>query len=193
MPQKFSVEIFPFKKNIIAEENTLLSEAIQKAGIPLRTDCNQLGLCGKCLVKISYGHLPPIKDQEESFLLEKNLDNSFRLACLFHINSDLKIDIPDESLLQDQNILTTGIKTPVTLDPPVKKFFIQLPKPSIAEPLSFVELFQNSLKNPKLSIPLEILKTVHPILEKNHYKITSVIHRDKEIIAIEDGNTSNFC
>ncbi len=193
MSHKYSVEISPFKKNIIVEENTLLAEALQKAGIPLRMDCNQLGLCGKCFVKISDGHLPPIEELEESFLLEKNLDNSFRLACLFRIKSDLKIEIPDESLLQEQNILSTGIKTPVTLEPHVKKFFVQLPKPSIAEPLSFIELFQNSLKNPKLSVPLEVLKTVRPILEKNRYKITAVIHRDNEIIAIEDGNTSNLC
>jgi len=190
---KYTVEISPFKKNISVEENTLLSEAIQKAGINLRADCGNLGVCGKCLINVSSGLLPPLEDNEKSFLSEKNLNAAFRLACLFRVKSDLKIVIPDESLLQKQNILKTGIKTPVTLDPPVKKFFVQLPKPSIAEPLSFIELFQNSLKKPKLTIPLEVLKKVHPILEKNNYKITAVIHRDNEIIAIEDGNTSNLC
>ena len=189
----YSIEISPSKRSIIVEENTLLSEAIQKAGLHLRMDCNQLGVCGKCLVKISDGLVPPIKEHEESFLLEKNLDKTFRLACLFHIKSDLKIDIPDESLLQELNILKIGIKTPVTLDPPIKKFFVQLPKPSIAEPLSFIELLQTSLKKPNLLVPLEVLETVPPILERNNYKITAIIHKDSEIIAIEEGNTSNHC
>ncbi len=193
MSQKYRIEIFPLKKTITVEENTLLADAIQKAGIPLRADCSQLGLCGKCLVKISDGHLPPLEEHEESFLLEKNLDQSYRLACLFHIKSDLRIDIPEGSLLQEQYILKTGIKTPVTLDPPVKKFFIQLPKSTIGEPLSFAELLQKSLKNPNLSVPLEVLKTVRPILDKNHFNMTAVIHRDSEIISIEDGNTSNQC
>ena len=190
---KYSVDISPLKKRISVEDNTLLAEAIQKAGINLRRDCGQLGVCGKCLVNISTGHLPPIGEHEESFLLEKNLDKTFRLACLFHIKSDLKIEIPDESLLRELNILKTGIKAQVTLDPPVKKFFIQLQKASLAEPLAFVDLFKNSLKKPKLSVPHDIIKTMGSILEKNQYKITAVLHRDKEILAIEDGNTSNNC
>ncbi|MCJ7579780.1 MAG: ASKHA domain-containing protein [Candidatus Aminicenantes bacterium] len=193
MPQKYHVQISPSKKEIIVEENTLLSEAIQRAGIHLRMDCSKLGLCGKCLVKISDGLIPPIQEHEESFLLEKNLDKTFRLACLFPIKSDLKIDIPNESLLQELNILKTGIKTPVTLDPPIKKFFIQLPRPSVAEPISFIELFQTILKKPILSVPLEVLETMPSILERNNYKITAVIHKDSEIIAIEGGNTSFHC
>jgi len=193
MLQKYSVEILSSKRKIPVEKNTLLSEALQKAGVHLRMDCNQLGVCGKCLVKISDGILPPIEEHEESFLLEKDLDKSFRLACCFHINSDLKIEIPDESLLQELSILKTGIKTPVTLEPSIKKFFVQLPKPSTAEPLSLVELFQTYLKNPNLSIAPEVLETLPSILKKTDYKITAVIHKDNEIIAIEDGNTSNYC
>ena len=190
---KYSIKISPSKKKIIVEENTLLSDAIQKAGIHLRADCGQLGVCGKCLVNVSDGLLPPLNEHEESFLLEKNLEKTFRLACLFRIKSDLNIDIPDESLLHEQDILKTGIKTHVTFDPPVKKFFVQLPKSTIGEPLSFSELLQKSLKKPHLSVPLEVLKTVRPILDKNQYSKTAVIHRDSEIIAIEDGNTSNLC
>ena len=193
MPRKYSIEISPSKKNITVEENTLLADAIQKAGIHLRADCIHLGLCGKCLVKISNGHLPPLEEHEESFLLERNLDKSYRLACLFLIKSDLKIDIPEESILHEQYILKTGIKRPVTLDPPVKKFFIQLPKSTIGEPLSFTELLQKSLKKPNLSVPLEVLKTVRSILKKNHHNKTAVIHKDREIISIEAGNTSNQC
>lgn len=190
---KYTIEISPLKKVITVEENTILADAVQKAGIHLRADCSQLGLCGKCLVKISDGYLPPLEEHEESFLLERNLDKSYRLACLFHIKSNLRIDIPEESLLQEQYILKTGITTPVTLDPSVKKFFIQRPKSTIGEPLSFTELLQKSLKKPNLSVPLEVLKTTRSILEKNHHNMTAVIHRDNEIIAIEDGNTSNQC
>ncbi len=193
MSQKFSIEISHVKKPISVEKNILLADALQKAGIKLRADCGRIGVCGKCLVNITEGYLSPIKEREESFLIEKNLEKTFRLACLFHIKSDLKIVIPGESLDQEQNILKTGIQTPVTLDPSVKKFYVQLPKPSIAAPLSLIELFQKNLKKPKLSVPLELLKKVRPILEKNQYKITAVIYRNKEIIDIEDGNTSNHC
>ncbi len=193
MSQKFSITISPSKKNIIVEENTILADAIQKAGIHLRADCSQIGVCGKCLVNIIEGTLPPLDEHEESFLLQKNLDKSYRLACLFHIKSHLKIDIPEVSLLQEQFILKTGISVPVTFDPPVKKFFIQLEKTSIGEPLAFTELLQKSLKRPKLSVPPEVLKTVSSTLKKIQYNKTAVIHKDLEVIAIEDGNTSNLC
>lgn len=193
MSQKFSIKISPSKKNITVVENTILADAIQKAGIHLRTDCGQLGVCGKCLVNITEGYLPPLDEHEESFLLQKNLDKSYRLSCLFQIKSHLKIDIPEISLLQEQFILKSGISAPVTLDPPVKKFFIQLEKTSIGEPLAFTELLQKSLKKPNLSVPPEVLKTVSSILKKSHLNKTAVIHRDLEIIAIEDGNTSNLC
>ena len=195
MGQKFSIYISSLRKNISADDDTLLLDALQDAGIGLRSDCNRLGICGKCLVEISKGSQPPLEKNEESFLIQKNLDRSFRLACLFPVRSDLEIDIPDESFSRELNILKTGVNTHVALDPPIKKYVLQIPQITIAEPLSFVEVLQRSLKKPHLSISADVLKSTPQVqkAKKSVNQLTVVVHRDREIIAIEEDNTSNHC
>ena len=190
---KYSIEILPHQKTIKTEANRTLGECLQAANTNIRFDCNRLGLCGKCVVQILQGHLPPPNEEEKFFLSETQLQNRFRLACLFTVQSDLKIKIPESSTVQEQLILKTGYGAPVQVDSAVKKFLLKLTKPTIAEPHSLVEIIRKGLKNHHLAVGPGVLKSFVQKRDVHHPQITAVVHKNCELFAIEEGNTLDCC
>ena len=190
---KYSIEILPHQKTIKTEANRTLGECLQAANTNIRFDCNRLGLCGKCVVQILQGNLPPPNEEEKFFLSETQLQNRFRLACLFTVQSDLKIKIPESSTVQEQLILKTGYGAPVQVDSAVKKFLLKLSKPTIAEPHSLVEIIRKGLKNHHLAVGPGVLKSFGQKRDGHHSQITAVVHKNCELFAIEEGNTLDCC
>jgi len=62
---KYKIKIINYGKIISSSPGDNLAEKILETGINLRVDCNKKGLCGKCLVEIVKGKLPPLKPREE--------------------------------------------------------------------------------------------------------------------------------
>ncbi len=60
--------------DIAVEKNTILLDALHRAGIPVSANCGGNGVCGKCKVRISEG-------SEEKLVL----------ACRYRVFSDLTV------------------------------------------------------------------------------------------------------
>lgn len=189
---KYSLKIISHDKTIKTAKNDLLADKIQEAGVDLSAYCSKRGLCGKCFVEIIDGKLPPPLEKENFFLKQKKLSKNHRLACLYKIQGDLSVKVPQESLIQETTILTTGIQQQFLIDPPVKKYHLQLAKPGISAPDSIAELFQTHLRERNLTFPLNLLKKLPDILERNRYDITVVTHKDNEILNVEQGDTTTY-
>jgi len=189
---KYSLKIISHDKTIKTTKNDLLADKIQEAGINLSAYCSKRGLCGKCFVEIIDGKLPPPLEKEDFFLKQKKLSKNHRLACLYKIQGDLSVKVPQESLIQETTILTTGIRQQFLIDPPVKKYHLQLAKPGISAPDSITELFQTYLRERNLNFPLNLLKKLPDILERNRYDITVVMHKENEILNVERGDTTAY-
>jgi len=187
----FKVKILSHNKTIAAKEGELLADRIKKAGIDLSLYCQKRGLCGKCFVKIEEGMIPPLKEREKFLLEHKRLNKSYRLACLCKIKSDLSIEIPEESIIQETLILKIGIKLPLEVNPPVKKYHFQLKKPEISAPYSLSETFGSYFQSKDLVIPLNLLKKLPDITELSKFEITAVVYDDSEILNIEPKDTLN--
>ena len=100
----------------------------------------------------------------------------------------MEIKIPDESIIQETFILKTGVKLPILINSPVKKYYLQLKKPEIGVPYSLLELFEKYFQKKNLTIHLKLFKELQDILEKSKFKITPVMYNDNEILNIEPGN-----
>lgn len=186
---KYKINIVSHNKTITAHEGDLLADKIQKAGINLSVYCNKKGLCGKCFVEIVKGKLAHLSEREELFIKQKRLDKNYRLACLHKIKSDLEINIPEESIIQEAFILKTGIKSPILINPAVKKYHLQLKKPEIGFPYSLSELLEKYFRKKKLFIPLNLLKGLPDILERSKFQITATMYNESEILSIEPNDT----
>jgi uncharacterized 2Fe-2S/4Fe-4S cluster protein (DUF4445 family) len=186
---KYTIKILSHDKELKAQKDDVLADKILEAGIDLSLYCNKRALCGKCFVEIVEGDLPPL-DERESFLLhQRKCGKNFRLACLYKIQSDLAVQIPERSLLKETFILKSGIPTPVTLNPAVKKYYLALKKPELRSPYSLLESLESNLQYQGHFLPLNLLKELPAILEQNHFQVTAVIYDDQEIMALEPGNS----
>jgi uncharacterized 2Fe-2S/4Fe-4S cluster protein (DUF4445 family) len=186
----FTVQILSHDKKTSASKGDLLSDRILDAGIDLSLYCNRKGMCGKCFVEIVEGALPALDDRERTLLDQKQLADNHRLACKYKIKSDLAVKIPQESILQKTLILKTGIQLPLIIDPPVKKYYLELNKPVLGDPHSALELIEKYFRKKRTKISLELLKELPDILEKNNYRISATMFNDDEILALESGNTT---
>jgi uncharacterized 2Fe-2S/4Fe-4S cluster protein (DUF4445 family) len=74
--------------------------------------------------------------------------------------------------------------------PSVKKYVLELQKPDIKHPYSTLELICKSLQKRNLITSLETLQKIQKTLEEGIDKITAVIFKDVEIIAVEPGDTT---
>jgi uncharacterized 2Fe-2S/4Fe-4S cluster protein (DUF4445 family) len=186
----YTLKIRNFDITIRAQKGDLLADKILESGIDLSLYCQKKAVCGKCFVQILEGNLPPI-DKNEDFLIRKNhLSQNHRLACQYKVTGNVVIDIPQESLLQKTVILKTGIKMPLSVDPFVKKYYIEFIEPKLDHPHSLLSGLRKHFRKKDLNVPLDILRTFPGILKDNGFKITAVLYDDREVLAFESGDTT---
>lgn len=189
----YTIKILNHRKTIQAEKGNLLADKILESGIELSLYCQKKAVCGKCFVEIKEGHLPPLDENEAFLIRQKKLPLNQRLACKYVIEGNLSISIPPESILQTTLILKTGLRLPLTVDPPVKKYYVELKRPDLRHPHSLVSSLKKTFRRKSLEVPLDVLKSLPATLEKNNFKVTTVLYKDKEVLSIETGDTTGQC
>jgi uncharacterized 2Fe-2S/4Fe-4S cluster protein (DUF4445 family) len=185
----YTIKILSHGKTIKAREKELLADKILQAGIPLNLYCNKRGLCGKCFVEIVKGSRPSLGEKERFWLKQKNLGKNFRLACQYEVGSDLEIIVSAVFTSQEVPILPAIARSSVSPDPAIKKYYFELKKPDISSPHSLFEILLESLGYKHLKVPVDVLSMLGRTLEEGHFKVTVTVHRQKEVIAVEPGNT----
>ncbi len=191
-----------------------LYEILTDLNIKIRSECGGKGTCGNCRIKIQEGQkfFQAPTSAEETLLNEKQLRDGWRLACQTTINNameekllqntppQIKIFLPEDTLVEDFKILTSGAAKEVELNPSVKKVFLKVKKPTLEKPVPDVErlmeeLFQirNDLTYP-IQIEYDLLKELPHLLRTNNSEITLTIWNDEKIIDLEPNNkvSNNF-
>ncbi len=185
----YTIKILSHGRTVTAEKNELLADAVQKAGLPLNLYCSRRGLCGKCFIEILKGKMPSPSDRELSWLSQKKLGDHFRLACQLQIASDMDINLPAASTVEDIPVLPSISRSAISPNPALRKYYLEIQAPDIASPESLFELILAGLDADHLKIPFGLLKELGRKLEAAGFKVTVAVHREKEVIAIEPGNT----
>ncbi len=185
----YTINIEPHHQKLRGNKGDLLIDIIQKAGINLSVYCDRKGICGKCFVEIVEGYLPPPGRNEKYLIEQKKHPPNYRLACVYRIEGDTRINIPEESILKETVVLTSGLRSSVPVHPAVKKYHLQLPKPEIGSPFSLMEILERHLKQKRLQVPPGVLKDLNKVLEKSDYQVTVVTYKDKDLLDIECRNT----
>ena len=101
MPQ-YTVTFYPENIQVVAQEGDNLLEIAQHADVLLTSSCGGNGVCGKCKVIIRKGdvHTEPTK-----FIDQRERKQGYVLACTTLVHSDLEVEIPPESRLEDEQFL----------------------------------------------------------------------------------------
>ena len=88
MAKKHDVIFLPSRAAVEAHEGETVLEAAKRSHIAIRADCGGVGICGKCRV---------VADRMESDILtNRQIKESYRLACQAEIRGPVTITVPEE-------------------------------------------------------------------------------------------------
>jgi uncharacterized 2Fe-2S/4Fe-4S cluster protein (DUF4445 family) len=186
----YSVKILNLDRTIRAQKGMVLADVLQENGIDISLYCHKKAICGKCFVEILEGFLPPLDKSEEHLLQRHKRSRKHRLACRYKIAGSLVLNIPPGSLLQKTSILKTGIEMPLVIDPPVKKYFGEIKNPDLRHPHSLRSEWERLFRKKRLNFPVAVLRTLPDMLKESENKVTTAFFDEKEILAVEPGDTT---
>lgn len=119
MLEAFRIDFEPLGRRGETRPGQTLLDAAQTAGVGLASVCGGAGTCEECRVRLAAGKLTPPTLVEQAALGEADLAAGFRLACQAEPLSNVKLDIPPESLTSAQRLQVEGLETHITVKPAV--------------------------------------------------------------------------
>jgi uncharacterized 2Fe-2S/4Fe-4S cluster protein (DUF4445 family) len=186
------VDLEPIGARVQIPRDQTLLDAAQAAGVELAAVCGGVGLCGKCRVRLMTGRAAPLTEAETGFLSPEETARGDRLACQCWPVSDVKVDVPPESLMTAQRLQVEGLEDRIDLDPVVVSTKLEMDVPDLRDLRSDTTRLLAALQKTGLSAPaagstlrigLPILAELSPQLRAQNWTATMVL-RDGEIAAI---------
>ncbi|NNG08226.1 MAG: DUF4445 domain-containing protein [Desulfobacteraceae bacterium] len=212
--KKHRVKFLPYERTVEVEEGTTIAEAAQRGDVFINNLCGGEGVCGECRVQVLKGEAEADENISAFFSLQE-LDEGFVLACQTKINGDLEVEIPPESRIEEEQIITgereegTGRgseavpKKPAELatspfKPLVRKIYLELPPPTLEDNITDIERISRELRRKlgwhSYEISFNCLQHLSDNLRDHDWKVTATVVKDKgryRIQNIEPLNTTS--
>ncbi|NLV45771.1 MAG: DUF4445 domain-containing protein [Candidatus Hydrogenedentes bacterium] len=196
--QTVSIRFQPGGRIVRVKPGTGLMEAAALAGMILNTPCGGMGKCGKCRVRFLV-NLPSPGEADIRRLTGAELEAGWRLGCQTQFLSDAEVELPAASLLGGEHqIQAEGHKGENhKADGDVRKFFLQLSPPTLADGLPDLLRMERALREignygtdwPGLHAPASVLRTLGSRLRAGAFSGT-VTTRNGVLIDYEQGDTA---
>lgn len=129
-----SLSVEPGSTSVQAPAGTKLSAAFEEAGIDFAYPCAGAHLCGQCKVQFESGAPEPTPD-ENKLLHHTEIQAGIRLACCTVLDADATVRLSEEEV-RTENILNSGVRSDVVIEPEVQRFCCTLPESTLEKPLS---------------------------------------------------------
>jgi uncharacterized 2Fe-2S/4Fe-4S cluster protein (DUF4445 family) len=187
-------------------EGTTILDAARRLGVGIEAVCGEQLVCGKCRVKVMEGsfpkenitssmkHLSDLDEKEIKVLKRKDSDEHIRLACSTRILGDVLVFVPEASRTGKQVVSKAAGVIKIKLKPAVKKYYVELPHPSLDDPLGDFERLETALAKKHrlkgLSIDYRALQVLPDAVRKGDWKVTVTVWNKSEIIRVEPGEVS---
>lgn len=188
-----------YRKAVVPSGTTIL-DAARAAGLPMNVVCGGQGKCGKCLVFIKDGTVSFDIEDCRRFFSNNEIASGACLACRATIVGDVRVEVPAESLIQEQKILVEipGMKE-VPLKPAVWKYEVHLTPPSLddttpdlARLLEGIEGQEGPPPN-RIYAPLEVLCYLPQVLRRSGWHVTgtvALVPGGYRLLNVDEGDTT---
>lgn len=139
MADELTVDFEPLGRRARVASGVTLLEAARQAGVGLNALCGGVGTCGTCRVRLVSGQVSPPTGAERDALLPSSQGGvgggaeGLRLACQTRVLSDVRVDVPPDSITAPQRAQIEGRERAVELDPAARVFDLTLAPPSLAD------------------------------------------------------------
>lgn len=204
---KRRVHFEPGNVDITVEPGANLLEAAIQAGVPIYASCGGAGTCGTCKVVIEKGEVAATRTAKVS---DDEYSQGVRQACQSRVITDLSVYLPVESRLEmavlaRERKVTTGVSvTGWRFKPPLSKYFVELPPPTLEDNVSDLSRLLRGLRQRyqlrNVTVDFEVLRTLAQTLRGADWKVTvttlvtaveaqSVDKRRPRVIDVQSGDT----
>ena len=177
-PQTIKIDFEPLGRRIAVPRGDSILKAAQLAGIDLVAICGGIGVCGACRVRLMEGQLSAVTGAEKKTLSSKQLADGLRLACKAHALTDIRVEVPPESLNLSQKLQLEGIESAFDLAPAVIPVDLRLSPPDLLDlraDLARVNHHLAELGHPPLSASVEMLVTLSSSLREWDWSVRIAI------------------
>jgi len=184
--KSYNIDFEPIGRRVEIQEGETLLTAAQTAGVQIISLCGGVGSCDSCRVRLVSGELSPPSLEEQEGVGSEDLAKGFRLACQAIPLSDVKIDVPPESLTTPQRLQIEGQEIEIALDPVVSPLEVQLTPPTLEDLRSDVArakeaLIELGVESPEIKLP--VLEKFSSQLRAQKWK-TCLGLRGSEVISV---------
>ena len=177
--QKCKIRFVPDQVEIIVGRETPLLDAAISGSVHIAASCGGSGTCGTCKVKILSGE---VKSDRTTALSDEEYRQGFRLACRSKVLTDLLVSVPVESR-HDEAVRSPGGDEPsgefsagYKLAPPLKKFYLELPPPTLSDNTSDLSRLLRGLQQDcgflSPAVEFDVLRRLPEVLRQDRWKVT---------------------
>ncbi len=212
--KKHRVKFLPYERTVEVEEGTTIAEAAQRGDVFINNLCGGEGVCGECRVQVLKGEARA-DESITAFFSQQELDEGFLLACQTKIRGDLEVEIPPESRIEEEQIITgeraegEGKESETVpkevpelaispFKPLVRKIYLELPPPTLEDNITDMERVSRELRRKlgwhSYEISFNCLQHLSDNLRDHDWKVTATVVKDKggyRIQKIEPLNTTS--
>lgn len=172
-------------------EGDSIIELLIRNQILVQNVCNGKGTCGKCKVQFLKG-LPEPTVLDFKYLTSLEIEAGFRLACGVKAKDGMEIKtVITETFDRKEAVLLNMLK--VDVDHGLKKVFVHVPKPSLADERGDWDRLKHelltSLGSQPVSIKLFALDKLPTVLRAEGFSVTATLW-DNQVLDVEAGDTS---
>jgi uncharacterized 2Fe-2S/4Fe-4S cluster protein (DUF4445 family) len=168
-------------------QGVTLFDAASWNGIAIDSTCGGHGTCKKCRVRFKAEPPPPTSLDLRAYTAQE-IKDGWRLACRTPATTDADVEVPP--LTTRPKAATVGVGRQVILRPAVRKRYLELAEPSLADQVTDLERVLGELTDLSPGADLAVLRTLGSTLRQSDFKVTAVV-ADETLIAVEPGDTTD--
>jgi uncharacterized 2Fe-2S/4Fe-4S cluster protein (DUF4445 family) len=184
--ETFEIILQPIGRRIEMPAGATVLDAARQAGVELVALCGGEGVCGACRVRLIEGRLSDPTLTETDNLPDEDLAHGYRLGCQAQILSNVRIDIPPESLTTPQRLQLEGQDASVELAPAAIPLEVAVPAPGLDDLRSDLTRLTEAaakLSPLTLSFSRSILADLPAKLRAHNWQVRLAL-RQNEVVAI---------
>lgn len=202
MTEKLTKVFFkPPGRSVEVTPGLSLMELISKLDLDFPSTCGGKGKCGKCRIVIEAGGegLSPPSQSERQHLLPEEIEQGYRLACAISVPEVplFSVRIPRVARAARPKLQVEGIEVPVTPDPVVKKYLVEVPAATLEDSRADEDKLLDALQKQHglegCLLDYEALKELPPAIEEDEGLVSCVLYNKSLILAVEAGDTTAQC
>jgi uncharacterized 2Fe-2S/4Fe-4S cluster protein (DUF4445 family) len=188
-----SVRFYPKGTTVEVEPGATLLEAAFLAGVEVNSACGGKGTCGRCRMIVSGN----VGSKQTNLIMPGDWEMGYRLACMTKVMGDTIAYVPEESQLNEMQILETYFGSRIDeMSPLSSAVYIELQPPSLDNSVGDRERLECALKMDagKLCFPLNVLRELPGTLRRTGWRVTPVLDRsgtNPSVIEVNEWDTTS--